>query len=86
MVGTTKEENLIQMAIVYLSHKIYKAAAESIDPSQPGYTDEEKEDYRLFSQMNAFSQTFQQGRFRTDDLDDGAGRYDYVHRQRASGY
>ena len=47
--------------------KIYKAAAESIDPSQLGYTDEEKRIIALFSQMNAVP-NFSTGTIQTDDL------------------
>lgn len=47
--------------------KIYKAAAESIDPKQLGYTDEEKKAIVLFSQMNAIS-NFATGTIQTDPL------------------
>lgn len=47
--------------------KIYKAAAESIDPKQLGYTDEEKKAIVLFSQMNAIS-NFATGTIQTDAL------------------
>ena len=47
--------------------KIYKAAAESIDPKQLGYTDEEKKVIVLFSQMNAIS-NFATGTIQTDAL------------------
>ena len=47
--------------------KIYQAAAESIDPSQLGYTDEEKKAIVLFSQMNAIS-NFSTGTIQTDAL------------------
>lgn len=47
--------------------KIYKAAAESIDPKQLGYTDEEKKAIVLFSQMNAIS-NFATGTIQTDSL------------------
>ena len=47
--------------------KIYKAAAESIDPKQLGYTDEEKKAIVLFSQMNALS-NFATGTIQTDPL------------------
>ena len=47
--------------------KIYKAAAESIDPKQLGYTDEEKKAIVLFSQMNA-SSNFATGTIQTDAL------------------
>ncbi|WP_164828444.1 penicillin-binding protein PBP2B, partial [Streptococcus sp. DD11] len=46
---------------------IYKAAAESIDPAQLGYTDEEKKAIVLFSQMNAIS-NFSTGTIQTDAL------------------
>ena len=47
--------------------KIYKAAAESIDPKRLGYTDEEKKAIVLFSQMNAIS-NFATGTIQTDAL------------------
>ena len=47
--------------------KIYKEAAESIDPKQLGYTDEEKKAIVLFSQMNAIS-NFATGTIQTDPL------------------
>ena len=47
--------------------KIYKAAAESIDPKRLGYTDEEKKAIVLFSQMNAIS-NFATGTIQTDPL------------------
>ena len=55
------------MATACLSPKIYKAAAESIDPKQLGYTDEEKKAIVLFSQMNAIS-NFATGTIQTDPL------------------
>lgn len=47
--------------------KVYRAAADSIDPAQLGYTEEEKKAIVLFSQMNAIS-NFATGTIQTDEL------------------